>query len=188
MRSGGWSIARKSGKLDNEQKAFIVERLAVWESPSEVAKAVKAEFGTEISRQAIERYDPEKHAGRDLGARWRERFWRAREAFRRDLEAVPEVHKPVRVRRLAEMSRAAQARGNAVLAAALLEQIAKEVGNVYSNRRELTGTGGGPIDTKNSTEQLTDEQLDARLDVALGKLGYQRIASGNDAGPADGQR
>ena len=53
-------------KIPQMVKAFIVERLASFETPSEVVAAVKAEFGLVLARQAIERYDPGKASSRGL--------------------------------------------------------------------------------------------------------------------------
>lgn len=49
----------------------------------------------------------------------------------------------------------------------MLERIAKEMGDVYSNRREVTGRGGRPM----RYSDLTDEQLDARIAQLLGTAG-----------------
>jgi hypothetical protein len=53
--------------------------------------------------------------------------------------------------------------GNPLVVAALLEQAAKEMGDVYTNRRlnEMTGAGGGPIQTEevNPLQNLTDEEF-----------------------------
>lgn len=48
----------------------------------------------------------------------------------------------------------------------MLERIAKEMGNVHTNRREVSGHGGGPL--RFDYSDLTDEQLDARIAQLLG--------------------
>lgn len=40
--------------LNNEIKAFIVQALACFDTPSQVAKAVKQEFDLDVSRQQVE--------------------------------------------------------------------------------------------------------------------------------------
>ena len=40
----------------------------------------------------------------------------------------------------------------------MLERIAKEMGNAYSNRREFTGKDRGPIQYQDA-ETMTDEQI-----------------------------
>ena len=53
-------------KIPQMVKAFIVERLASFETPSEVVAAVKAEFGLVLARQAIERCETGKASSRGL--------------------------------------------------------------------------------------------------------------------------
>ena len=44
----------KKTALPDDVRLFIVERLACFDAPKAVAEAVKAEFGLDVSRQAIE--------------------------------------------------------------------------------------------------------------------------------------
>ena len=85
----------------------------------------------EITAQAVEAYDPTKRAGRHLGARWRTVFDARRAAFL--------AHKSVRLRELDRLFHRASRISNLALAAALLEQTAREMGGAYTNRREITG-------------------------------------------------
>ncbi|MDR0070944.1 DUF2280 domain-containing protein, partial [Acinetobacter sp. 11520] len=52
--------------LNKKQKLFIVQSLAVFNTPQETVSLVKEEFDIEVSRQQVESYDPTKFAGRDL--------------------------------------------------------------------------------------------------------------------------
>ena len=56
-----------SGKLKDEHKAFLVQRLAVFDTPKQTAEALKTEYRVEISPQEAEAYDPEKRAGTSHG-------------------------------------------------------------------------------------------------------------------------
>ena len=109
----------------------------MFETPSEVAKAVKETFGVEISRQAVEYYDPGKRAGAGLSEEYREAFRATREAFLSDTAAIGVSHKVVRLRTLQKMIDTAASRGNAVLVANLLVQVAKEMGDAYTNRQRI---------------------------------------------------
>jgi hypothetical protein len=51
--------------------------------------------------------------------------------------------------------------GNVAMVAQLLEQAAKEVGGIFTNRRELTGKGGGPIQQATQTVQMTPDEFRA---------------------------
>lgn len=133
---------RHNAKLTAEAQAYVVQALACFDSPGQVAEAVKREFGLAISPQAIEAYDPTKRAGRNLAKKWLELFEASRKSFLEDTADIAISHRPVRLRTLQRMAVKAEERGNMVLAASLLEQAAKEVGDSYTNRRELTGKDG----------------------------------------------
>ncbi|MEW6169277.1 MAG: DUF2280 domain-containing protein [Pseudomonadota bacterium] len=126
---------QRTPKLNDAVKAFIVHALACFDTPSDVAEAVKAEFGVTVTRQAVERYDPTKYAGRKLGTKWRLHFEVARKAFMEQLADIPIAHRACRLRALHRMFQRAEQTKNFALAAALLEQAAKEVGDVFTNRR-----------------------------------------------------
>lgn len=136
-----------NGKLNDEAKTFIVQALACFDTPSVVAKAVKDEFGIEVTRQLIERYNPTKKAGANLGKKMIALFEETRKAFIEDTAEIAISHRAVRLRGLQRMAEKAEAQGNMVLAASLYEQAAKEVGDSYTNYRKLehTGKDGGPL-------------------------------------------
>lgn len=121
--------------LKNEVKAFIVQALACFDTPSHVAAAVREEFGLEVSRQQCEAHDPTKRAGRDLAKRWRVLFEDTRKRFREETAEIPIANRAYRLRALGRIAEKAEGMRNLSLAAQLLEQAAKEVGDVYVNRR-----------------------------------------------------
>ena len=125
--------------LRDEVKTFIVQALACFDTPSEVAKAVEQEFGLSVSRQAVEAYDPAKRAGRALSAKFRAIFQATRATFLEETAAIGVSHRAVRLRMIERLAHKAEAMGNLVLAASLLEQAAKEVGNAFTNKREVAG-------------------------------------------------
>jgi hypothetical protein len=131
--------------LKNQHKIFIVERLARFDSPSEVQEAVKEEFGLDLSTSQLAFYDPTTASGAELAKKWKALFKETRERFIDDTSDIAVSHKSFRLRRLESMARAAEKRGNVKLAAQLYEQIAKECGDAYTNRREITGKGGTPL-------------------------------------------
>lgn len=135
-------------KLTDEVKAFIVQQLACFDTPTQVAGQVKEEFGVEVSPQLVQAYDPTKHAGKGLSEKWRVEFWKAREAFKSDIDSLPIASRSYRLRRLQKMADRAEQMRNLPLAAQLLEQAAKEVGEAFSNKHkhELTGKDGKPIE------------------------------------------
>jgi hypothetical protein len=132
-------------KLTDEVRAFVVQSLAMFDTPSTVAAAVKAEFGIEISRQAVENYDPTKKAGKSRPfKRWKQLFEETRKTFLEDTATIGISHRTVRLRALQRMVDKAETQGNMVLAASLLRQAAEEMGG-GPNRREHTGKDGTPL-------------------------------------------
>lgn len=123
--------------LPDDVKRFVVQQLAMFETPSEVARSVKDEFGIEVSRQAVEAYDPGKRAGASLSQEFRDLFEATRTTFLTDTAAIGVSHKVVRLRTLARLIEKAEGRGNHVLAANLLVQVAKEMGDAYTNRQRI---------------------------------------------------
>lgn len=121
--------------LSNEVKAFIVQALACFDTPSQVAEAVNKEFGIEISRQTAESHDPTKRQGRNLAKRWVVLFEDTRKRFREETAEIPIANRAYRLRALARMVEKVEGMRNYGLALQILEQAAKEVGDVYVNRQ-----------------------------------------------------
>lgn len=145
-------------KLTVALQTYVVQRLACFDSPSEIAAAIRKESGIEITPQSVEAYDPTKKAGTNLAQRWRSMFEEARKAFLDDVSGIAIAHKAVRLRRLDQMEASARGKGNMDMASKLLEQAAKEVGNSYTNRRELSGPGGGAIPVQAVTAEMTPQE------------------------------
>lgn len=121
--------------LKNEVKGFIVQALACFDTPSQVVEQVKQEFGVEISRQLCESHDPTKRAGVNLAVKWVTLFHDTRKRFREETAEIPIANRAYRLRALGRMAEKAENMKNMALTAQLLEQAAKEVGDVYVNRQ-----------------------------------------------------
>lgn len=120
--------------LNNEIKAFIVQALACFDSPSQVAEAVRVTYGLAISRQQVEAHDPTKRCSKGLAKRWVTMFEDTRAGFREAMVEIPVANRAYRLRALGRMVEEAEERGNLVLAAQLIEQAAKESGDMYVKR------------------------------------------------------
>ncbi|MCM2293046.1 DUF2280 domain-containing protein [Allorhizobium sp. BGMRC 0089] len=129
-------------KLSREQQTFVVQSLACFDSPTVVAAALRKEYSVTLTPQSIEAYDPTKKAGKNLAERWKALFEETRKTFLEDTASIAISHRAVRLRALQRMADKAEGQGNMVLASSLLKQAAEEVGNAYTNRRELTGKDG----------------------------------------------
>ncbi len=121
--------------LRSEVKAFIVQALACFDTPSQVVEAVKKEFGVDVSRQVCEGHDPTKYAGRGLAKRWADMFHACRERFTAETADIPIANRAYRLRALGRMAEKVEGMRNYGLALQILEQVAKEVGDVYVNRK-----------------------------------------------------
>lgn len=144
-------------KLTEEQKTFIVRRLACFRTPTEVCEDVEAEFGVKIDRGHVRQYNPEQVA---TSEKWRVIFEATREAFIAEVGREGIAHQTFRLRELADLYRRAKLRKNDPLALQILEQAAKEAGGAFTNRHQIDHS---TIDLS----RLTDEQL-------------ERLAAGED--------
>lgn len=129
-------------------KRYIVERLACFDTPSDVVDAVRETFdGLDVTRSQVLNYDASKSWARKRMARDLVKlFDETRAEFRRSTEGVPMAIKSFRLRRLLRLADRAESMGNVTAAAQMYEQAAKEVGGVYTNARTLDlTTAGNPI-------------------------------------------
>ncbi|WP_423820846.1 DUF2280 domain-containing protein [Salinisphaera sp. SPP-AMP-43] len=135
-------------KLTDAIREHIVTGLACFQTPSDVAKSVGEVFEVEITRQQVDDYNPTGRRKKMLAQRWHDLFAAAREAYLEDTVSIPVANQAVRLERLSRMADKAERMGNIALAAQLIEQAAKETGGMFTNRRELTGKDGGPIEER----------------------------------------
>ena len=153
--------------LTDEQKAYVVRRLALFDSPATVATAVQQEFGIALGRQAVECYDPTSHAGRALAETWVNLFRETRAALLENAAAIGIANRAVRLRWLHRIAERAMEQGSNAEARAAIEQAAKEMGESYSkNRHEHVGA-----------VPLSDAELDARIAAKAAELGLAPLGA-----------
>lgn len=122
--------------LPIEVKAYIVQALACLDTPTQVVEQVKQEFGLIITRQQVESHDPTKANGKKLAQKWVELFYTTRKQLQKELSGIPIANKAFRLRSLDRMAVNAERKGNYPLTAKLIEQAAKECGEMYTNRKK----------------------------------------------------
>lgn len=145
--------------LKEPVKIFIVQALACRDTPQEVAEAVKQEFKIELDRRQCASYDPTKPAGQNLSKKFVQLFNETREKFDAGLIDIPIANKHFRLKQYQkQLERNAK---NTVMSLKILEQAAKDVGGQFTNRQEITGKDGKPIETVNSSVP-TESYLEAR--------------------------
>ncbi|MBC2659960.1 DUF2280 domain-containing protein [Pseudomonas sp. MSSRFD41] len=121
--------------LSSDVKAFIVQALACFDTPSQVVEAVQKEFSITVTRQQVETHDPSKYSGKGLAKRWVTLFEDTRKRFREETADIPIANRAFRLRGLARMAEKAESMRNLALTAQLYEQAAKECGDMYVNRK-----------------------------------------------------
>lgn len=124
-------------RLSELEKQEIVRLLARHVSVPDVVATMREQLGVKIDRFQVRSYDPTK-ARYEGGERLRAIFAAEREKYEQSIEDVPIAHKAFRLGQLQRMLFRAQASGNLVLACKILEQAAKEVGGVLTNRSNVT--------------------------------------------------
>ena len=145
--------------LKEPVKIFIVQALACRDTPQEVAEAVKQEFKIELDRRQCASYDPTKPAGQNLSKKFVQLFEETRKKFDEGLIDIPIANKHFRLKQYQkQLERNAK---NTVMSLKILEQAAKDVGGQFTNRQEITGKDGKPIETVNSSVP-TESYLRAR--------------------------
>jgi hypothetical protein len=128
--------------LKDNVKSFIVQALACYDTPSQVAEAVKEKFGLVVTRQQVSAYHPEHAVAKWLSKRWKDLFAETRKKFLETTSEIPIANQAVRLRVLQRSLTTAETRGNIAMVLQILEQASKEVGGSFTNRRELTGKDG----------------------------------------------
>jgi hypothetical protein len=119
--------------LTDEMKTFIVKGLACFDTPSEVADAVSAAFGVQVTRQHVHQYDPS--CAQPPAERWRALHAATRKAFLADRAEIGIAQRNFRLRMLDKMAHYALQHHLRGEVAALLEQAARECGGMYDRQR-----------------------------------------------------
>ncbi|MBA6243795.1 MULTISPECIES: DUF2280 domain-containing protein [unclassified Psychrobacter] len=159
--------------LNTKVKAYIVRGLATYMTPSEVVDAVKQEFGGfVVTRQQVAKYDPNKASGVNLSSKWQELFVQHRKDFNDEINSIPIANKAYRLKLLDDMAREALESKNKPLAAKLLEQAAKEIGEVFTNKHKVNHVSQGNVNSttpKPTVIRLTAPSLSDELARAISR-------------------
>lgn len=131
--------------LTQEQKTFVVQQLAMYRTPTQVVELVKEQFDVTIVRQSVAYYDPLHN--KTCPKVWCDLFHTTRKKFLETVSDIPIANQTYRLQQLQDsLNRTLrQPRKNEAMVQNLLEQAAKEVGGMFTNRREVTGKDGKPL-------------------------------------------
>ncbi len=135
--------------LKPEVRAFIVQELACFDTPSQIVESVQKEFKVQVTRQQVASHDPTKVAGKGLAQKWVELFNLTRDRFLNEISDIPIANKAYRLRVLDRMATNSEKMKNYGMTSQLIEQAAKEMGDAYTNKHkfEHSGPNGGAIQT-----------------------------------------
>ena len=153
--------------LKEPVKVFIVQSLACFETPQQVADAVKQRYGIEIDRRQCENYDPTKYAGRNLSKKLKDLFASSRKSFRESTEDIAIANKAFRLNELQKMYE--DAGRNKIIKQNLLKQAFQETDGRVT-RQEVTGANGGAIKTE------TDPKAPAFTPDELANMSPQELS------------
>lgn len=145
--------------LKEPVKIFIVQALACRDTPQEVAELVSQEFGVKIDRVQCSTYDPTKQRGKNLSKKFVDLFYETREKFDAGLIDIPITQKFYRLKQYQKhLEKNAR---NTVMSLNIMKQAAQDLGGQFTNRQEITGKDGKPIETVSSNVS-TESYLTAR--------------------------
>ncbi len=122
--------------LAERQKLELVGLLACFREPTAIIAHFRTEHGIELSHKQVGGYDPTR-SYYDAGERWREIFDVRRKAYLDDVSNIPVAHQGYRLNALQIGTEAAMKAKNWALMARLLEQAARDVGGVLTNRSNV---------------------------------------------------
>jgi len=123
--------------LRSVHKVAIVEALAVFQTPTEVRGSLRERFAIDVSLRQVVYYDPTSK-NPDLAKEWAELHATIRERFLKNIGEIPIANQAVRLRALNHVVAKASAAENYPLVCQALEQAAKELGGIFTNRRDVT--------------------------------------------------
>jgi len=154
--------------LKEPVKMFIVQSLACFETPQQVADAVEEIYKIKIDRKQCHSYDPTKYAGRNLSKKLKDLFEQTRKEFRENIDDIAIANKAFRLRELQKMyedsGKNKRAKQN------LLKQAFQETDGRVT-KQEITGPDGGPIQQETqSTHQFTPDELNGLSAQELSRL------------------
>lgn len=118
-------------KLNDEVKLYIIQQLAMYQTPQVVADLVNQTFSIEVSRQQVYRYHPEQDR---ISQKFRIIFDTTRANFIRRVCDVPIAHLAYRLTQLQEALDIERERPqrNTRLIMDILREAAKQVGGMYN--------------------------------------------------------
>lgn len=132
--------------LTDRQKIYVVKGLAAYDPLVMIVRGLKEEFGITVQAPTLRYYNPENRHP-TLAQRWKDLFWRTRRSYIDGTVDIGASHKPVRIRWRGKFAEAAWNAEQYKVANAILDSIAKEIGDApdETQSRGHFGLRGGPL-------------------------------------------
>ena len=165
-------MSKRTWKLSKNQKAYIVVRIACYDSLGAIKKSLKEDFGIEITTQSLERYNPTCAAGRACSEQWATLFYETRRKLVEGRADIGVAHKMVRIRWLDQMVHRKMTDGKTREARALLKQAAEELNQMAEQRHDGSGA---------AYSEFSMAELKARIVATAAKLGLAFVPIGAPA-------
>ncbi len=127
-------------RLSKDVQRRIVIMLACYCKNPEIIQAIKDDFSVEITRQNVNHYNPE-HTD-EVAEEWKDLFETARENYNENISSIPIAQLAWRLRERQKMYDEAR---SPQLKSELLTEAARDAGGAYTNKKQITGEGGGAV-------------------------------------------
>lgn len=168
----------KTIPLRAEHKLFIITALATFMTPVEICKEFHELFGFEVSQARVWRWDPTKPANvGHVKQIYIDLFNETRKRFLTETADIAIANKAWRLAEALKLYRRLNEKAVA-MKRDLLEYAAKEAGGLFTNRHELSGVDGQPIEINSHAPDLS--RLDPEERLALLKIS-EKLYGGSKA-------
>ncbi len=130
-------------RLKKIHQVFIVQQLACFKTPQEVADAVQELFGFEINRAQVVNYDSTKPYY-DGAKKWKILFDDARKKYLENINDIPIANQAYRMQIYQDLISSERKKDersrNKILMLQIAEQAAKDAGGMFTNQRRIEGS------------------------------------------------
>lgn len=171
-----------ASKLTEEQKAYVVTELACFVPPKTVLAGLYERWeGVDATYHQVAKYDPTRGFGdRKPAAKWIALFEYTRQQYLSELSRYPIADKVFRTAQRQRMFDKAVERGNDVFALQVLQEAAKDLGGLYTNKRIVSGDplqtlaqmlGISPSELPGGPNRGVDPRVGRHIMITAGKNG-----------------
>lgn len=167
-------------QLTESLKVEIVQRLARFQPPAEIARQLREDYALEVGIPQIVGYDPTRPSF-EAGQRFVEIFNITREAFIKNVDAVPIANQGYRLQVLQSLLENHLKHKKLPEAARVVEQAAKEMGGLYAAIDKSRAAEPPKESEPLATEEERKAKLAGLMDAAIANMKAKATAPASDA-------